>query len=326
MMFFSSTIWLNAMAKEFVATVMGDLNVELVCPLYGYTFPDIDQDTLLYRAITCYVGGTAANFALAGLDYYRELHVVGKVGADALGTMIIDQLITSGIRVHCGIDDNAPTGLALHLRDANTSRAKGTRLLVVQAHSANRALSAEDVERYAHVITQSDVLVLDGYCLLDQPRRDASIRAMQIARAENVVIAFDIVPHNAYRLYNLDTLKSVVTLSDVLITEVGTIRHFLGLTVPDSIIDEEIALATAKMLQAEFKDKVFLLRFGIGNCDQSLVCVPNMTPRHSFTGYSQAEELRGFGDRLSARELVKILPLLKEGMAGQIRGESRKGI
>jgi len=302
------------MAKEFTVTVIGDLNLELVCQLEESSFIDISQDTLLYQAIKSYIGGTASNFAIDGLKYYREVHVLGKLGADALGEAIISELRKSNIYVHCNIDPKAPTGLALYLRDSNTTNSRGTRLLIVQTQSANRTLSVEDVEQYAHILAQSDLLILDGYSFLDQPRKDAIIRAMQIAHANHVVIAFDILPHNAYNLYSLDTLKSMVAPTNVLITELVTIRRFLGFNVPDYILEKEIALETAAILESEFKNKAFLLRFGIGNCDQSLVCLPGTTPRHSFTGYGQAEELRGFGDRLSARELAEILPVLKAGI------------
>ena len=305
------------MTRVFTATVIGDLNIELVCQLNDSTFADFTHDTLLYRTIGTSIGGTAANFALAGLNYYRELHVLGKVGNDVFGMMVMNQLTSASIHVHCNIDNTVPTGLAIHLRDSNPAHHKGIRLLVVQEKAANHMLSVQDVEQHIPIIAQSDVLLLDGYCLLAQPRRDASIRAMQIAQAYNTVVAFDIVPHHPYELYSFDTLKSIIDLSTIIITELYTIRHFLQMEEQDQTEEKELAIQTAVALHTQFPGKVFLLRFGIGNIDQSLICLPGKAPQHSFTGYNQAEELRGFGDRLTARELADILPLLKEATHGE---------
>jgi sugar/nucleoside kinase (ribokinase family) len=300
------------MAKAFIVSVIGDVHIELHSQLDGYTFADIDRDTLLYQAITSSVSGTAASFALAALDYYQELHILGKIGADIFGSMAVNQLTAAGVHVHCAIDHTAPTALAVNLRDANPAHAKGTRLLIVQSHTANHLLNVADIEQYAHILMQSDLLVLDGYCLLTQPRHDASLKAMHIARAHNVLVAFDIVPHNAFKLYNFDTLKSIVELSDIIITELNTIQHFLQMDRPHQTYhreEMERAIEVAAILQLLFQHKTFILRFGIGNCDQSLISLPGQVPQHHFTGYSQAEDLRGFGDRLTAQELAEILPL-----------------
>jgi hypothetical protein len=102
-------------------------------------------------------------------------------------------------------------------------------------------------------------------------------------------------------------------LADVIITGLQTIMHFLGIGVPDQILGKETALETAKLLESEFKGKAFLLRFGIGHGDESLICLPGITPQHRFTGYRLAKDLYGFGDKLSARELAEILPILRTG-------------
>jgi sugar/nucleoside kinase (ribokinase family) len=307
---------------DLVVTVLGDLNAELVSRLDEFNFLELDRDALLYHPIALRTGGTAASFAKAALAYFREVHVLGKVGADPLGAMICDELTRLGIGVHCDSDPRAPTGLDIALRDANPARVRGTRLVVVRTHSANHQLAIADVERHAATLAGSDALVLDGYCFLEPPRRDASMHAMRIADAAGVTIAFDIVPHTAYTLYDLATLQSMVELADIIIVEVRTIRRFLGLEVPEGIIDAAMALATADALRTEFpafKDKTSFLRFGIDNADQSLICLPNAAPQQTFTGYSQAQDLYGFGDRLTVRELAVTVPLLREGKHRPVR-------
>jgi sugar/nucleoside kinase (ribokinase family) len=293
---------------------MGDLNIEIASELNEHAFVSLDHDVLVYRDVRPTIGGTAANFALASLPYFRETHVIGKLGADDFGAIITRQLEGSGIHMHCSAIQSTPTGMAIYLRDANSSRPKGTRFLIVQPNAANQALTAADVEQQASVLANSDLFVLDGYCMLTQPRRDASLLAMQIAHSGSALVVFDIVPHTAYRMYGLDMLESITALADVIIVEVGAIRHFLGLSVPIGTLEIDIALATAEVLRSRYPQKAFLLRFGFGDCDQSLVCPPNNEPRHSFTGYKDATESRGFGDTLTARELAENAPLLRTTM------------
>ncbi|WIG58341.1 MAG: hypothetical protein OJF49_001087 [Ktedonobacterales bacterium] len=299
------------MRPSLAVTVMGDLNIEIASELKDHAFVTLDHDLLVYGNVQLEVGGTAANFAMAARGYFGEIHVIGKVGTDDLGPIITHRLAGMGIHVHCSTSSSTPTGLAIYLRDAHSSRPKGTRLLIVQPNSANQALTTSDIEQQAQVFADSDLLVLDGYCMLQQPRRDASLLAMQIAHASGALIAFDIVPHDAYNLYSLDALLSMTALADVIIVEVGAIRRFLGRPVPDGTIDVDIALETAEVLRSTLAEKAYLLRFGWGGSDQSLVCLPKSAPRHSFTGYRQAAGSRGFGDQLAARELADITPTLR---------------
>jgi sugar/nucleoside kinase (ribokinase family) len=295
------------MSRKTIVTVFGDLNYELVTDLDTGTFVDIRRDTLIYRPIGMSVGGTAANFALASLDHFSHVQVIGRVGADILGQMVMDRLARAGIQTHCVVDAGAPTGLGIYLRDCSSSHYKGVRLLIQQADSANHNLEPKDIDRNADVLRRSDLVVLDGYCFLKQPRRDASFRAMETAHSRAIQVAVDVVPHDAYELYEFNFLKSIAELATILICEVRTIRRFIGLDAPEQILDLGLALETAQLLRSEFTDKTFILRFGIGNIDQSLLCSPGREPQHSFTGYDRSNAARGFGDWLTARELSALL-------------------
>ena len=295
------------MRKDLVVTVLGDLNVELFAQLDDVAFEEVGRDTLSYCPVEVSVGGTAANFALASRKHFGVVHVIGKLGDDEFGKMVAERLAAEDIQLHCGVAPAAPTGLGIYVRDANKRELRGVRLLMIRAESANHALGSEDVEMSSGALLRSDLLMLDGYCFLRQPRRGASFRAMEIARRNGVKVAVDIVPHDAYTLYDFDSLKSIVELADVLIVELGTIRNFMGLNVPCGVLEKELALETAGLLRDEFPGKTFYLRFGVGGIDQSLCCHAGKEPEHSFTGYASATCPRGFGDRLAARELAELL-------------------
>lgn len=295
------------MSEGPTVTVLGDLNVELSARLDGLAFAEVRQDTLAYCPVEISVGGTAANFALAASEYFGAVHVIGKLGEDELSRMVVERLEAKGIQLHRVSAGGAPTGLGIYIRDASRAEPRGVRLLMIRSESANNALLEEDVERFADVLLRSDLLILDGYCLLHEPRRSASFKAMELARRNNVKVALDIVPHDAHALYNFGVLKSMIEPADIFIVEVRTIRHFMGLDVPGGVLGKEVALETAKILRDEFAGKSFYLRFGIGNIDQSLFCRAGGKPEHSFTGYANAAYTKGFGDILAARELAELL-------------------
>jgi sugar/nucleoside kinase (ribokinase family) len=288
-------------------TVIGDLNVELRCQLASTMFAELRNDSLFYEQIVVEVGGTAANFAMAARDHFSEVHLIGKVGADSFGELIQEQLAAEGVTLYCRADKTTQTGIAIHLRDARPDVDRGIRLLLVQQPSANQRLTTEDIDACAQVLHSSELVILDGYCLLEEPRRSASLRAMELAHWADVPVVFDILPHTAYRLYSLDALIAILAHVQVVITELQTIRRFLGLEVLTETLDVGLAHETLPLLRTVFPTHIFYLRFGVGHCDESLLCIPSRPPEHSFTGYREAEQPRGFGDRLAARELRALL-------------------
>jgi len=288
-----------------ILTLMGDLNVEYSTTLET-SFLSLDRDCLAYRDVTSSVGGSAANLALAARKLFSTVNVIGRVGADILGEHIARRFADAGVNLLCAPLSGESTGVSLYVRDASTEHPLGNRLLIINK-GANRLVDVAEIERNRSAIGSSNCLFVDGYCFVDEPRRGAAERALDIAAEAGVLVAFDLVPHDAYRIFALDEASRWLKKADVIIAEVRTIRRLLGLESDDEVSDAKLVHETFKVLQDTFGEKYFNLRFGAGNIDQSLLCRPGRAPELRWNRYVETDEPRGFGDRLSAVELAEYL-------------------
>lgn len=282
--------------------VMGDVNVEAVSRI-DTPFTELTTNRLAYEKIDLVPGGTGANFALAATSLFDEVMLLGSVGDDLLGQHIEAALCQSGVDVRLLHAAGADTGFAVAIRDgAGTA---GVRLLLVRSTSANTALDPKFVDRHVSMITRADFLVTDGYSMVAEPRRTATLLAMQLAAEAGGAVVFDLVPHDLYRTTTLAMLDCSLANVGILIAEAGTIGTFLGVTRPTGIIELPHATEVLALASARYQDMAFMLRFGVGNADQSLIARPGRAPVHTYTGYRQTDSRHGFGDRLAVTELAE---------------------
>lgn len=227
------------------------------------------------------------------------------MGSDSFASELKSYLGERNITILSSTDTEIATGVVLKVNEVDF------RLMIGPNNSASQQLTVQDVRNCAKEIKESDLFVTDGYCIMKQPRRDATLEAMHVASLHNIPVAFDIVPHNAYEFYNFTELTKILAAVDIVITELGTIRNFLGLN-PSEEINAELAEETAKLLMSEFRGKHFLLRYGSQNMsDNSLVWFAGRKPKHIHNGYTDSNEKIGFGDRLTARELLEYIQIVR---------------
>lgn len=288
-----------------ILTLMGDLNVEFSTTLEN-DFSALDYDYLTYRAIKSSIGGTAANLALAAKKFFAQVNVIGRVGEDVLGEQIRQLFTDKHVTLHCSPLPDRSTGVSLYIRDAAPIHSHGIRLLIID-RGANHLIDITEIERNRAVISGSNALFVDGYCFVSEPRRSAADLALDIARDAGVLVAFDLVPHDAYRVFTLEEASHWLRKADMIITEVRTIRRLLGLGSDDVVTDLELVDETFRVLKNMLGEKFFNLRFGDGNIDRSMLCRPGSAPELRWNHYVNTDEPRGFGDRLSAAELAEYL-------------------
>jgi sugar/nucleoside kinase (ribokinase family) len=109
-------------------------------------------------------GGSAVNAALAGRELGADAHVVGRVGRDPAGDLIVATLEEHGVAVRIARDDELPTGTAIALHDA-----------VVADRGANARLSPEDLPSPL----QGDALLVSGFALFQEGSRDAALASLE---------------------------------------------------------------------------------------------------------------------------------------------------
>jgi ribokinase len=192
-------------------TVVGSLNMDLVI-----RSPHIPQsgETIIGSDFQTIPGGKGANQAVAAARLGAKVNMVGRVGKDAFADVLLENLASSG--VESGFvrrDPASATGVALIVVDD-----AGENIIVV-ASGANMQLSEADVESAAHVISSSDVLLLQ----LEVPIPVVT-RAAQIAQASGVTVILNPAPA---RQLPADLLKLV----DILVPNESEAELLTGVNV-----------------------------------------------------------------------------------------------
>lgn len=132
--------------------VVGSLNMDLVVqtprmPLAGETIPGQDLQLI--------PGGKGANQAAAAAKLGGQVAMVGRVGGDAFGPRLIENLSRQGVDTsHVGTDDGAATGTAVIIVDDT-----GENSIVVSA-GANGRVSRGDIDRVEELLSQAKFLLL----------------------------------------------------------------------------------------------------------------------------------------------------------------------
>jgi len=290
---------------------LGDVNMDYVVAR-NLEFP---LSSLVQNGLICWEdinetpGGSGLNFcAFAAEAGYRCL-LLGKVGKDSAGPAITKWLKARRIAMPRRWTTSDPTGKALIMRDS-----MDIRLVINNKHNANHALDVDDVARHKSALTSCRVLYVSGYCIseLRMARYQAALQAMAWAKAGRhpPSVVFDTVPHRIYERLTFEQFRNCTQHVDILISEVATMRRFLGLGSKTEIIDLAIAQDTAERVRQYYPRVV--LRYGPSGCDEEILigsdvggCV------HRATGHAHAADKRGYGDRLALialRDVFRVLP------------------
>jgi len=134
--------------------VVGSINMDLVVELDR--MPE-GGETLFGNTYSYIPGGKGANQAVAAARLGADISFCGRVGDDANGKILLDNLRREGIDIsHITTDKTEPTGLAVIPVDKNGQN----RIIVISG--ANMAVSAEDVgealkDGYDAVMAQLEV-------------------------------------------------------------------------------------------------------------------------------------------------------------------------
>jgi sugar/nucleoside kinase (ribokinase family) len=109
-------------------------------------------------------GGSAVNAALAARELGADAQVVGRIGSDPVGVLVIAELEGRGVDARLARDEELPTGTAVALADA-----------VVADRGANARLSPDDLPSPFG----GDALLVSGFALFQDGSRDAALTALE---------------------------------------------------------------------------------------------------------------------------------------------------
>ncbi|MBS7609081.1 ribokinase [Candidatus Bathyarchaeota archaeon] len=135
-----------------IVTVVGSLHMDFTVVTDRLPSPG---ETVIGKTFKMSPGGKGANQAVASSRLGAKVYMVGRVGRDYLGSLLVEALKKSGVETAFVIKDpSSYTGIALITVDP-----QGRNTIAV-APGADGALRKEDVERAMPIIAQSSALLL----------------------------------------------------------------------------------------------------------------------------------------------------------------------
>lgn len=170
------------------------------------------------------VGGSAANAALAAARLGGRAAVLGRVGADAAGRLVADELATGGVEALLARDGDAGTGCVVVVGDGS----------IVADPGASARLGPDDLP----ATIEARAVLVSGYSLL-QPGPEAAARAA-LERARTGFLAIDAASARAVRSFGVDRFLEVTGAAGVLLANAEEARILTGLEA------DEAALALAR--------------------------------------------------------------------------------
>lgn len=220
--------------------VVGSLSQDLVAK--APRFPE-KGETLRGLEFGMFAGGKGNNQAMAAARAGADVSLVGRVGADSFGQMLIETLQKNCVDSrHVVQDPQVGTGIA-HI----TVTAEGENAIVI-VQQANLRLSTADVESARDTISAARVLLLQ----LEVPL-ETDIAAAKVARAAGTLVAFNPAPAPDDGVLPGELLHNV----DIITPNQTEAQQLTGIVVTDV----ESAQQAAKKLKAS-GPKVVIITMG----------------------------------------------------------------
>lgn len=156
---------------------LGELLIDFTC---------VDTDNDGYPTMAAHPGGAPANFLAALTRYGMKTALLGKVGQDSFGRMLVDTLKKADIETN-GIvmDADTFTTLAFVTIDSSGNR----EFAFARKPGADTQLRFEELD--LHLIDQARAFHFGTLSLTDEPARSATYRAVDYARAQGKLITYD---------------------------------------------------------------------------------------------------------------------------------------
>jgi sugar/nucleoside kinase (ribokinase family) len=158
-------------------------------------------------------GGSAANAALAAARRGARAAVIGRVGADAAGRLVADELVAAGVEPMLAREDEAGTGCVIVVGGAS----------VVADPGASARLAPGDLP----ATIDARAVLVSGYSLL-QPGPEAAARAA-LERAQTDFLAVDAASARLVVAFGVDRFRDATATAGVLLADAEEARALTGL-------------------------------------------------------------------------------------------------
>ena len=161
--------------------VLGSINMDLVAVAPSLPNPG---ETVMGDSFASLPGGKGANQAVAAARLGADVHMIGRVGDDVFGPMLIESLQANGVDVTDVVTTpGVSSGIAVVLLDDEREN------YIVGIYGANMACDEVQVEAASRAVEGADALLLQMEIPLD-----VSLEAARIVRRMGVRVVYDPAP------------------------------------------------------------------------------------------------------------------------------------
>ena len=158
--------------------VLGDLVYDLLARIEG----PVAFGTDTFAPIHAVGGGSGANAAAWLASLGIETHLVGRIGDDVVGEVLVDELRSVGVTAHLARDPSIGTGKVFVLVDG-----VGERTMITD-RGAGEAMSPGDLPAG---LFDGGHLHLSGYAFSGGSRRESALKALRLARKAGMSVSVD---------------------------------------------------------------------------------------------------------------------------------------
>ena len=196
-----------------VIVVLGGINMDLVGTTEKMPAPG---ETVFGQSFHTAPGGKGANQAVAAARLGAEVRMVGRVGDDEFGPVLLDGLRREGIDVSgVATDPDSSSGIAMILLDGRKEN------YIVAIYGANLACDHEQIKAVESALDGADILLMQ----LETPLVVAT-EAARIARSMGVQVVWDPAPA-------LEMGRDAYALCDVLTPNQSEAEYLTGIAITD---------------------------------------------------------------------------------------------
>lgn len=168
-----------------------DLNpVDYYCPL--------NESTTFKR----YLGGSPANIAVGLARLGKKCGFFARVSDDQLGTFVTDYFDKEGIDISHIV--RCKNGEKIGLTFTEIKSETESSIVMYRNVAADLKLDVEDIDE--DYIRQAKAVLISGTALAESPSREAALKAVMLAKRNNIPVIFDI-DYRAYNWKNADEIS-----------------------------------------------------------------------------------------------------------------------
>ncbi len=196
-----------------VIVVLGGINMDLVGTTEEMPAPG---ETVFGQSFHTAPGGKGANQAVAAARLGAQVRMVGRVGLDEFGPVLLDGLRREGIDVSgVATDPDNSSGIAMILLDGQKEN------YIIAIYGANLASDHEQIKAVESALGGADVLLMQ----LETPLEVAT-EAAKMAKGRGVRVVWDPAPA-------LEMGRDAYALCDVLTPNQSEAEYLSGIPVTD---------------------------------------------------------------------------------------------